>query len=572
MTKGRYIWGLLLLIGVSWSFDSRSEEETILGPVIIKGSRPKPKKRPIQKKVVPVGVGAKEISVPVTNEGIELSHLEKKPDISVERRSVKFGLNPVQNNSRLKVTWGPKRQLHNQTQLRKKSYKFDFSAGHFNDQTKYYFLESNDTPENEKDDYLRSIRPKRKGHYLTSQVSTKISRVGNVYGKFEWDKKNDEVTARNLITGLEKSTRHEYGLGLTKGISHFYAFYFQNTNKYYSRDLLSSNSKSLQDHYGLSYHLAAMKNMEAQLILSQTNLSRDYEYLKSRESFSRQEGTLKLVGKMTIGKLIDLEGNYHVGMAQDTGQELKKKWSSYNLTNEISSLREKKFGLAALGQVYQLVPNTKHLFGDGKVVRAVPNLPSEKGLRVRVGPWLKTENIDIQLNWFAEESKDEPFIEGVSPVSARARAIGGVWTRGLSLDLKIEYDLFEFYTSGLWQTALSTSEVSWEHGRRVPGRPLYQYQIGGKLFWRNLSPGFSYTLTGPTAIDFANEWFRPIHHQLNFNVSYKLPKFLVSIEGNNLLANEKYEKGGGLSQFSARYLPELRPTGRSFLVTIEVGI
>jgi hypothetical protein len=198
------------------------------------------------------------------------------------------------------------------------------------------------------------------------------------------------------------------------------------------------------------------------------------------------------------------------------------------------------------------------------------NLQSETGIRASIGPWLKTDSSDLEISVFFEHDVNAPVMVAVSPSSARTLDIGGVSAQGVEMRESSKLGPWKIQFIYSFQNAINDSEINWQRGNSVPGRPQHVLKTSFDYGHRGWKTGLNYGYRSADALDLAGLWFKPPHHDFDVYFGYGAKTWEARVVGSKLLANIN---GLPLAQFAGQAAPDLlEPTIEQTEIRIQCEI
>lgn len=196
-------------------------------------------------------------------------------------------------------------------------------------------------------------------------------------------------------------------------------------------------------------------------------------------------------------------------------------------------------GLKAQWRRYSLLPTPTQKLGDGMVLVGNRDLPLEEGSRVAAGVWFETQGFQVELLPFYEQTKNEPVVLALSPQAAKTVGLGGVYARGVALQLRRELERWSISFSYNYQEAVNNSSIGWQRGHSIPGRP--NHSIQSSLVYGQPTQGFNFGMNygykSEDALDLSGLWRRAPYHNLKSFLGYGTRGWTVQLAGSQLLSS-----------------------------------
>lgn len=294
--------------------------------------------------------------------------------------------------------------------------------------------------------------------------------------------------------------------------------------------------------------------------LSNEQLKRDY---RNQSHIQMDRYQLELLGthKREISFLA-VKGHLRSQAAQDKTQQSFSHWdsalnqptrkqSSHQITEplsldtgiEVTTLSQSEsvwnLGLKAQWRRYSLLPTPVQKFGDGMVLVGNDQLPLEEGTRVAAGMWFESQDFQVELLPFYEQTKNEPVILAVSPHAAKTMGLGSVYARGVVLQLRQELERWSIKFSYNYQEAINNSSIGWQRGHAIPGRPTHYIESSLAFGKPNqgVNFGMNYGYKSAEALDLTGLWRRAPYHNLKSFIGYGTRAWAVQLIGSQLLSS-----------------------------------
>jgi hypothetical protein len=525
----------------------QSESVEILPTLIIEGQVPKteiPKSKTIQ---VPSGQGAKIIDAPVNELGIELKNMEQLEDISIERRDSLWWLDVVHHRNE----W--QNQIHAdlsfEQNLRGRTYgttmfglQTVIEFGLFQDHRDLILIENNENPYNSALGNIAHYPNKRDRSY------TQIKMIGQNFQVLgDMDTKTENTHAGSLLTGTKNTNQQSLSGKWILGPYNMLPFGQARQSEFSSSiNSLSSNS-TIGNRVGVKSEFASINKIySVDSTLSYESLVRTFGD-QSNTKFQRYDMSVVMTENYSTF-FFDIKTHIGAELTQDLidansapsissrGTHKSIEPFIWDLGAEISS--PKRFIAGAVGRIrrFALIPTPSQRFGDGALLMGAENLEPETGVRTSLGSWVKTDSFELEISAFYERAVNAPVMVAVSPLSARTLAIGGVWTQGVEMKATSHFGPWKIQSNYCIQNALNDSEINWQKGNPVPGRPNHIFNAGFEHSRLNWITGLNYGYQSATALDLAGLWFKEPHHDLDAYLGYKTKEWEVRLAASKLMA------------------------------------
>lgn len=413
-----------------------------------------------------------------------------------------------------------------------------------------------------REDSIGFLFPRRRqqGHRLAlaSKTTRVLAQIGAAEGLVGW---NGRAQGSALV--------HEQNIsGQIKIRPDFYFSPFvQRRNRDFSHrtDLMLSH-RSLGQRAGLSL-LWAPQPYTLALNVHEDRLKRDWIDERVR-AFTRQQVSLSATYQYRLSPRALLDTQVHLHASLDTTDDFAA--SSRALPEAATTLRLKgtqSFGLDFEGIRFEKPVSTVHLFGDGGGLAGNSALQPASGERLSVRAWIGE---DATLPWmfsirsFVEYSRLAAIPVSASPTSTRMESVGATWARGLEFAWDWKHIVWSGKTSLQLQEAINGSEVQWQRGLPLPGRPQrvfrtkFERETGGNV------QGIEYAYLYAMPLDLSGYWSLPQQHRLDLFWAWRRDGWQAKIVGRNLLQAQ-------LVAITAEVPPALLQQFDSFLGDREIA-
>lgn len=530
-------------------------------PVIVEAPRPAEKKElPVIR--VGLGVGAKEIDAKVNEFGIEQKNMEYLEEISAERSVDDWWLAPNEkygvwfNQFKADISLDQKLKarlfgtlLGEQTLL---------EAGGFQDNRNVPYLDNKLTPYDSSDDTIGSFSNHREGSYA------KIKLSGTSWGTLaDFDQRVEDTHAGSVLTGIKSHSRESLNGQFKMGIFEASPFVQFRTDHFESQinSLYSNSTQGIREGLQAKATLSPLVLVES--TLTSEGLARTFSDHSSTQ-FNRYYGKLLTQVAWLTNPWVEITWHGFLEGAQDSIDASQSPEATSDHPNEVdflwdsgvdlSSSHRYDFGFDTKLRRYAILPTPTQKFGDGALLQGSQGISPETGLRFSAGPWWMNSKVDLGLSFFAEQATQAPIMVAVSPTSARTLPIGGIWTRGIELHGSLKVGRVTVSPSYAFQDSVNDSQINWQQGQKVPGRPDWALATEAKYEHRGVKIGFTHKYLSEDALDLGGLWFRPAQNQIGAFVGYGKKDWEVRVAGNNLISNWNIPQ---TSQFQGTAAPNL---------------
>jgi hypothetical protein len=523
---------------------SASNQSTapVVAPIVIESTQIDDSPTAAMPVQIPIGSGSKQLDPNINDLGIELRTMEGISDLSMERRSTPWKLTPPKNTSdwqyRYQADLSLDQKLRTQASKRERSYQVLLEAGITRDHRKITYMDNQGDPFNPSNNRLNTYP------YRRDSVYGKLSAVGNS-SLFLWkslveiDSRSENNYAGSNHIGDQDQIQAGVNGSLTYKTWSVLPFLHFKKNKFDSRFNPYLSSRTQNPRLGLQVDWNNTQN-----IFVSTTLATEW-FQRSRADGSTSQ--FQRLHEKTILKSDLLQSNWvelqtHI-MQEAVQDELTTLSGSsgkdflWDAGAELSSSHRFAGGWNLRLRRFSILATPSQKFGDGGILLGSSDLPSESGIRVSTGPWYKTQHMEGELSLFTEESKNAPIMVAVSPGTARTFPIGGVWTRGVQLAGRASLHPWIFKSAWTYQNVVNASEVTWQRGQPVPGRPSYltsnelEFQKSGFML------GLRHSFRSAESLDLSGIWFKPPQHRFDTWIGYGKRKWEIKVLGNNLFPN-----------------------------------
>lgn len=539
----RHLSILFLFLFVSLPLQAISQI-IVLDPVVVEAK----KTRRLNHIQVASGVGAKVIDISQNELGVELSTLERHVDVRSSLRDETFWIDSQK----------PQKQWHGQVGLdisgdQKLKGRFFKSISDFfirvdgrlhRDHRKFQYVDNHHTPYFPDDDEKKSFSNRRDATVGSLRVDYK-----DFSSLIERDLRSENVLAGAELTGFRKYARFESTARLFFERFEFLPFFlFENRNfQSFLEKPRNSQSKDLRVGLVSRYHLPWQSMIQFEM--SRHSLIQKEEKNNAR-SFLRYSGKLTIDHRSDISRWFETYSQVTYGLAYDQADLpdfLMRRYQSSDLRAEISSTKRYPFGIAIKGLRYAILPTPIQTFGDGALLEAAPQLKPNSGIRFSAGPWYQSKAANLSLFLFSEESKNDFLMIATSPLSARTVSLAGVWTRGVEATGAISYGSLSWKGNYVFQIPLNASNINWQRGKRVPGRPTHHFDTDIQFFLKSYQLGCHYLFQSGEGVDLGENWKKGDEHRLGPYLGYQKENWGIRLFAKNLIAeggNENLEFQG----------------------------
>ncbi len=527
-------------------------EGIVLEPVIVEAK----KDRRIHFIQVPSGVGAKVIDASQNELGIELSTLERHVGARSVLRDEEFWL----DSQRLSRPWYGQVGLDISGDQKLKGRLFGRIADFFirldarlhSDHRKFQYIENHHTPYFPEDDEKKSFSNRSDTYVGGLRVDYK-----DLTSVIERELHSENVFAGSTPAGFRKHARWENSVRFFLDRFEFLPFFFFENKNFQSFLKKPGNSQSKDLRFGLvsRYHSPWYSPWHSmiQFEMSRDSLTRKLEKSKAK-SFSRYEGKLTLDHRWDTNRWFETSSWLTYGLIYDLTYDQSgmtdfaiRRYQSFDLGGEISSTKRYPFGIVVKGLRYAILPTPIQTFGDGALLQAARALKPHSGIRFSAGPWYQSGGASIEFLLFSEDSENDFLMIATSPLSARTVGVGGVWNRGVDAKGAVSYGPLSWKGNYVFQIPLNASNINWQRGKRIPGRPTHHFDTNIQFFLKSYQLGCHYLFQSGEGVDLGENWKKGDRHRLNPYLGYQKENWGVRLFAKNLIAegsNENLEFQG----------------------------
>ncbi|MEK7790649.1 MAG: hypothetical protein AAB309_03380 [Deltaproteobacteria bacterium] len=549
---------LLSLFFISCSAGAKEISESIvLEPLIVEAK----KNRKINHIQVASGVGAKIIDTSQNELGVELSTLEKYTNMRSALRDEAFWIDS-EVFSRPQKQWNGQVGIDISGDQKLKGRFFKSISDLFirvdgrlhHDHRKFQYVDNHHTPYFLDDDEKKSFSNRSDTYVGSLRVDYK-----DFSSLIEEDLHSENVFAGSELTGFRKKARHELTARLIIDSFEFLPFSFFENRDFRSFVDKPYNNKSKDLRFGLVSRYRLPWHSIIQFEMSRDILTRNEEESKT-QSFSRYEGKLTLDHRWETNHWFETSSLLTYGLTYDLTYDQSvmtdfaiRHYQSLNLGAEISSTKRYPFGIVIKGRKYAILPTPIQAFGDGALLQAAPALKPHSGIRYSAGPWYQSERASIEFLLFSEESENDFLMIATSPFSARTVGVGGVWNRGIDAKGSVSYGPLSWKGNYVFQIPLNASNINWQRGKKVPGRPRHHFDTDIQLFLKSYQLGCRYLFQSGEGIDLGENWKKGDEHGFGPYLGYQKENWGIRLFAKNLIA----EDGNKNLEFQGRAGPNL---------------
>ena len=566
----------------------------VLPPIIVEGQRTSNPEVPKNRQTLPItvktGVGAKNLDVPMNELGIPLVNSEESEELILNRPPIQWLLSDpkISNYHKKQIQFNflgtQSTQLHLGIEFGQM--KILLESGFLQDYQWYQFRENTQNPFDNKKGKVSKLKNELSKNYVKLNLK-KLDFQFQVDSDFQEKKLlpfSSTIEGRLKQSQQTIGSSYEYSLGQAL----VYARTSQTTLLSDSNKINSNLSEGNQ--FGASFKLIAnnrtdflepgifVENLRIKsMSKSQSNndiskfnsFTRDYQRnsiningnkiysfggFNSHLNFKTEWANDIIFGQKSIenqfGWDIGLEVLSSKNFFQDFYKPSKKQKSENENTINDDTIIEpsnseqvnKKFqandyGWVFRGRPYNRLIKPSQRFGDGIFLEASPDLENESGIRGSMGPWLEIGELHFEITPFFENTKNAPVVIPNSPTSSKTISIGSIMSRGFEIQTVSNYRQSTVKINYSFQETLNNSEISWQRGHAIPGRPKHtftsEYNNEYNSHW---SFGGSYEFKSEEPLDLAELWQKAPHHKLNTFIGYKNKNWATRLIGKNLLA------------------------------------
>jgi len=531
-----------------------------LPTVTIEGRLPKkpPPKNPMVQ--VSAGAGRKELDPPRNELGVELKTMERFEELSLERRLEKWWLEPGKNPADWQSQAHADFSLDQKVRLRSEGpasgYRTRVEGGYWRDHRDLILLVNDVNPYDASFARKQAVSNASDGSFFVLGVD------GDDWQALgDFDSRGEDVHAGALLTGRKAAFQQSLSGRWQRGRFQLLPFVQTRQGKFDSAVSRWLTNETRGARAGVQSDFASRSGRyRVESTVSVETMARSFAD-QSRASFQRVAPAVTATKEFSsdaFDAALNLGGEAAFEQIEDVKGRNTADAAIWNFAGELSSSKRNFMGVAGRFRRFAIMPTPSQRFGDGALLLGSGDLAPETGLRLSAGPWLKSDQLEIELSVFYERSANAPVIAAVSPSSARTFAIGGVWARGVELRGLLRQGRWAIEASYGYLEALNDSEIEWQRGKPIPGRPRHAIKTNidyGGSGWKS---GAGYGYRSEDALDLAGLWFSPPKHALDVYIGYGAKTWEARLAGGKLLAGLNSLPA---SQFSGRASPDLlQPT------------
>ncbi|MBI4925345.1 MAG: TonB-dependent receptor [Bdellovibrio sp.] len=483
----------------------------ILPTIIIEDETPKKQTKSTD---VPSGIGSKNIDSTTNTLGIELKNMENIDELQNFRNLDPWLLTPLTNHYTQiygDFSWDQKLRA----KYHKKSTKslMELESGYFRDRKKINFLDNHQTIYDTSDDFENS--------YFNNNDHV----FGKIHGQspafaylIEGDFKSEILHFGSSIPGEKKQFQGGLSSKLKLGSIRLAPYVQIKQLKYNAFDVISSSNKTNTYQLGMQAETQLFLQAYMKAGFSRENFYRFYND-GSWLSFFRND--FKLSGKQDlIFSWIELLPYLDLELTQDISPSLSETTGIWGGGFKISSTTEESIGMSLKLRKFSQIPTPTQKFGDGGVLVASSPLPPETGVRAAFGPWWKTDQDQIELYAFLENTQNSPMQIASTPSQIKTMPLGKTQTNGIELEIKTHVWRFDISNKTTLQKAINTSEITWQNGKQIPGRPDLTSNLDIQYKQKSFKLGLNTFIQSKSSLDLANLWEKPAQILLSPFISY----------------------------------------------------
>ncbi|MEW6056995.1 MAG: hypothetical protein AB1540_10310 [Bdellovibrionota bacterium] len=515
--------------------ETQQTEAYVAPQVVIEAERPAQTQPRKQETIqAEAGVGAKVLDAPVNELGIELKTLEGTEDLSIHRRNNVWRLKPELEKrnwvTQFKIDLSQDQRLKARLLGKLSKTDVEIEAGLARDRRDIRYWDNGGTFQDKRDDSVRSFQNKDEQHHVKLRAYQK-----EWTAILERDGRLSNVRASQRMLGEKQQSQWLGSSKLTVGQFEVLPYGQIQESEYEARALNQTSSST--DGIKGGAQLRAQWGGKVSTTLDGYHESLERTYFGGQNlSFSRSS----LKGRARLENLknrwLELSAHALSEVFEDkTALKTKKTDLIWDVGAELSSTKRIPIGVAARARRYAITPTAIQRFGDGALLKESLDLPSETGIRLETGPWWSTESVFISAHVFSEESQNSPVQVGTSPVEARTLPIEGVWARGAELKTEAYFEKMKWLGAVTYQIALNDSQINWQRGHDVPGRPALsakseaEYALGRVFF------GTTYHYRSEEARDSVGLLRLPALHRAGAFVGYQKKTWDLRLVAKNLV-------------------------------------
>jgi hypothetical protein len=491
---------------------------------------------------VQTGLGMKEIDSPVNDFGVELRNMEKLNDISAGRQAElqadPWWLYPradvPQWQTQFRLDLGLDQKLRAREVGHLLGQEAQIEGGFHYDHRRIIYMSNNRNPTDSSGNHLDSYPSRRDGGYLKLLLNSSPAPL-TWSGLSDLDFRTEDVYAgprqigdKTLVqTSLNGKVQVQDWTFVPFGQFRKGSFRSNISPLYATRD--SGWKLGLQTEKELWNRINLIAS------ISRESFVRDRDYGASA-AFHRDFAKLNLKYSNQKLKWIELDTHLFFEMANDEVDAVPSEFAAlWDGGIDLSSPRTYTVGWELKGRRFALMPTTSQRFGDGALLQGSPDLPLETGYRGSTGPWWHAGPYTLSAAIFAEESVNSPIMVANSATSVHTIPVGGVWTQGFEVHGQVEWSHFSIRPSFSYQDAVNSSQINWQTGQAVPGRPKFVTRAEFEYELKDFRVGARYSYKSADALDLSGLWFQPPQHVFDTWIAYGKRNWEVRLLANNLV-------------------------------------
>lgn len=528
------IGGMLVFCVLPRSYAAESSEtSTESAPLVVEEERVVPSQR---KRTQDLEFTGAENSLPLENLfAIELRSLADEDLVSRWWRANNWFLQePINKGYEWKAS---KLDIARTSSIRTRSwfqslrYRIELEGGLRQDIGSLEFFDNGNTPLDSSDDQISPLDRKLKTGFGT------LNLIGRDWGfTGAWDLDFRHLYLGSVQTGIRRKQEGDFAFLRKFGAVSVRPYVQYYRRKFSSKVTAFKSSEStewrggMKGSWGLEFIRQDLEGSFAQMKRSQLN-SDSQTFERKEISFSNYVNHMQKVGPL------DLSGGVGVGWLSDSEKGSTEK----NVLLWESELRGKTNFWATLGlqgsiKRFALAPKPSEVFGDTSLIQ--PNLDLEPyvGLRGAVGPWYKLGALEGSVEMIWERGEQEK-VTLVSFPFARTEAIGGTYMRGIRTRHDLVVGDWAFGAKYTYQQAINASEILWQRGYPIPGRPEHEWTLSADYNFRNWFADIRLTGQHILPLDLTGSTFRQSDIDMSASVSLMLKGIFFRLYGTGLLSD-----------------------------------
>ena len=115
--------------------------------------------------------------------------------------------------------------------------------------------------------------------------------------------------------------------------------------------------------------------------------------------------------------------------------------------------------------------------------------------------------------------------------------LGGLKTLGLEFNGSLKFGQFTISPNYTLQSALNDSQINWQNGKAVPGRPNVILRTDAAYLHQGAKAGVTHRYQNESAMDLGGLWVRPAQNQFDLFAGYGRKNWELRLVAVNLIQN-----------------------------------